>query len=141
MRADIAKHARELVGIPWVHLGRNPTVGLDCIGFMLEVAERSGFPVRQYDKPAYSRLPDGRTLLECFAKGAYRVNDVQEGDLGVFWFSRNILPTHVAFFLHSPTVAGAWNLAHSYSFGPRAVVENIYDQYWQDRLHSVWRFI
>jgi cell wall-associated NlpC family hydrolase len=38
---------QDLVGVPWVAGGRDPRVGLDCLGLVLEAARRRGLPAEE----------------------------------------------------------------------------------------------
>lgn len=41
-RLDVIAVAREFLGVPYRHLGRDNVLGLDCIGLLLAIADRLG---------------------------------------------------------------------------------------------------
>lgn len=52
MSEAIATAAEQLVGVPFLHQGRDPLVGLDCVGVVYVACRSAGFNVadfRQYD--------------------------------------------------------------------------------------------
>ena len=54
--------AQGLIGIPFMHCGRNPSRGLDCLGLVLEFYRRLGLPlsdpVSSYDREWWKDAPD-----------------------------------------------------------------------------------
>lgn len=72
--------ARALIGVPWVHQGRNLAVGLDCIGLLAVVF--AGTRYAEHDCTEYGRDPhDG--LLERHLRSVFGAprDDVQQGDV------------------------------------------------------------
>lgn len=82
----------------WRHQGKDPNVGLDCLGF-----PRWGF-MQQFDMPtdlesellAYHRRPDGQKLLRTIRQwfDEFPVSARQKADLVVIYDRRN--PQHIA---------------------------------------------
>ena len=54
-RGSIVVHAREVLGLPFIHCGRNE-YGLDCLGLLLRVADRMGYRMRDTPKKPYSTV-------------------------------------------------------------------------------------
>lgn len=82
-RADVVRVARTYLETPFHHRGRLPGVGLDCAGIIICAARELGLVAADFDVPAYTPTPDGRTMLEwCRAhmKSVARVN-MQPGDV------------------------------------------------------------
>jgi cell wall-associated NlpC family hydrolase len=63
-RADIVAKVREYIGTPWHHAARLPGVGLDCAGIIVCAMRELGLAALDFDIPAYTRTPDGRTMRE-----------------------------------------------------------------------------
>lgn len=56
MRLDIA--ARSYLGVPFLHQGRNPAVGIDCVGLLVLAARDCGLhELAAQDFTAYDRNP------------------------------------------------------------------------------------
>ena len=51
--------AREYLGVPWRHAGRN-RLGVDCVGLLVLAAQAAGIAVE--DRTAYSRIVDPAAL-------------------------------------------------------------------------------
>ena len=60
-RLQIIRYARECVGTPFMHQGRECGVGLDCVGVLCHVANKIG--VEYKDVFGYSRIPRPAVLL------------------------------------------------------------------------------
>ena len=108
--------ARTLIGSPYRHQGRNPVTGLDCVGVLVVVAQRLGLPV--IDRTNYPVSPDGslldqlrRNLIEADLTQPYNVDDLNVGDVLVFWATRQrSVPSHVGIrtdhgFVHAISTA------------------------------------
>jgi cell wall-associated NlpC family hydrolase len=128
----IVEVARSYADTPYHHCGRQKGLGVDCIGLVSGVATELGLTF--HDLPAYSRQPDGVTLINEFNKCLIRVpNDqLQCGDVMVFWFTKRNMPTHAG--IRTPV-----GMIHTYtSIGK--VVEHAYNETWIKRLHCVYRY-
>lgn len=55
LRLDLA--AREFLKVPFRHQGRDPAIGLDCIGLLCVAAYRLGVNLWVHDDPSYARNP------------------------------------------------------------------------------------
>lgn len=109
LRQDIIETAARYIGIPHVHMGRHPMLGLDCVGLVLRVCDDLG--IAHHDLSVYSRVPDGSTLCQQFdrlvpeqhwttlpAESGFtpgQVVDPKPGDMVMFWVKRPHLPTHI----------------------------------------------
>jgi len=51
---SVIDQAREYLGTPFVHQGRQKGAGIDCIGLIVEINKRRG---KAYDRTNYGRLP------------------------------------------------------------------------------------
>jgi cell wall-associated NlpC family hydrolase len=126
---EIVGAARECLGAPFVHQGRSPSIGLDCIGLAAYVArkwyELDGIP-------AYSRMPNNHILEDEFEKVPFlrRVNGPQAGDILMMRFTGD--PQHVA-------ICAGDTIIHSYESIGRVVEHNLDDK-WRKRIVRVYRF-
>lgn len=114
-REDIVKEALQLIGAEWVHQGRNPGTGIDCIGVIVYVCERIGYPFE--DRTDYSTEPIGELLVDEIRERFDEINiaDAKEGDVLVLRTAGQRLPTHIAILvrgeaeymlIHSIQIAG-----------------------------------
>lgn len=81
-RQEIIDAAHSLLGVPFLHQGRNPETGLDCIGLCVEVAKRIGYP-EIHDLEAYKRTPSANDLLELLRLNLDEIDlsEVRAGDI------------------------------------------------------------
>ena len=129
----IVKKAREYLGTPFHHQGRVKSIGVDCIGLIVGVAQELGLTT--HDSIAYSRYPDGRTLMKELKEHLIEVpiDESLPGDVLVFWISpKTKNPQHIGF----KTDIG---LIHTYEHVGK-VVEHRMGRTWNKRMLSVFRF-
>lgn len=134
--ADVVMEARSWLGTRFHHQGRLKSVGCDCAGLVVGVAQALG--LSEFDKTDYSRLPDGEMLRAvCDANmTGIAITDVQPGDVLLFKFDQ--FPQHLAIVGDYP--AGGLSLIHA--FAPsRKVVEVRLDDVWQQRVVAAYRLI
>lgn len=62
-RADAVRVGRSYLGTPFHHRGREPGIGLDCAGLVVCVCRELGTIPKDFDVPAYTPTPDGRSML------------------------------------------------------------------------------
>jgi NlpC/P60 family putative phage cell wall peptidase len=102
-RSEVVAAAREWIGVPYMHQGRN-RFGVDCVGLLIVVAR--GLGLTSYDVTGYSRVPHAEFLrTECDRMmGRIPIDERQPGDVVLMRFKRE--PQHLAFvtdrgFLHA----------------------------------------
>ena len=130
--------ARKYVGVPWRHQGRNPEVGLDCVGIVALYLAHRGIRVR--DRKDYGRDPDGSLwaeIVRCLGEPvSRRAEDARPGDVVVMDFA-NGAPRHVGIVSE---FQGVPHLIHAdNSPTVRKVVEVPIDRRWARRITGVWR--
>jgi cell wall-associated NlpC family hydrolase len=129
--SEIADAARKYIGVPFVHQGRS-SEGLDCVGLLVQVAKDLGYEVQDFT--AYSLRPRAVQLMELIGNSCDRVDGApQPGDILVFAMIGPSWPQHAAI----KTEPG---MIHSFKGGPNKVVEVGFDDHWQSKLHSTWRY-
>ena len=142
MAADRIAVARQFLGVPFLHQGRDPAVGVDCVGLGVLYLRALGFDVR--DRKDYGRDPDGslrgelvRVLGEPAAEGRGCVSAARPGDiLSLRYAHIGAAPErHVAI---ASELYGRPAMIHADSHHKR-VVEIPLDARWQRRVIGVWR--
>jgi cell wall-associated NlpC family hydrolase len=132
-RESIVAEARKCLKTRFKHQGRLPCVGLDCVGLLVAVAR--GLGLEYVDRPAYSKRPDGKVLVEtlrsnpCLAELSDPTT-AQIGDVIVIEFAGPEWPQHVAILTDR-------GMIHTYAT-LRKVVEHCYDAHW--RAHTTHAF-
>jgi len=122
--------ARACLGTPFHHQGRQPGLGLDCIGLIVIARRAAGYIVN--DRLDYRSRPDGISLVRAIEEhGGVPVESCRAGDILVFRYDRQ--PQHVALATSETTMI--------HSFAPaRYVVETTIGNYWKKRLVCIYRF-
>lgn len=130
-RRQVIGKAREYLNTPFHHQGRLKGVGIDCIGLIVGVAAELNMPYG--DLSGYPRHPDGRTIIREFDKYMAQIpsDDLQPGDVAVFWMRRDKLPMHAGIVsdLH-----GGLGLIHTWAT-TKFVVEHQIDDRWRRHMH------
>lgn len=94
-RAAFLAAARSFIGTPYHHMGRAPGVGLDCAGVVICAARACGAVAPDFDVPAYTRRPDGVSLLAWCEAQMERIDEraMAPGDVVVVCFDED--PQHL----------------------------------------------
>lgn len=122
--------ARDCLGTPFHHQGRQPQLGLDCIGLVVVALRAAGMTID--DRQDYGRRPDGHALEAALRQhGAIKADGIAAGRVLLFRYDRQ--PQHVALATSAATMI--------HSFAPVAeVVETCIGPYWQRRLVGIYAF-
>lgn len=64
-REAIVAEARSYLGTPWVHMGRQPGLAIDCAGVWICVCRARAYLAATFDVPAYTQEPDGQLVRLC----------------------------------------------------------------------------
>lgn len=128
--------ARSWQGTRWQHQGRSKGVGVDCIGFVAEVAREAGV-LTAHEAADYRRRPDGHTLRAKLNQHLtpVRTSELQPGDVVLLAFDG--VDTHVGLIGDYP-VPGELSLIHAY-LPARKVIEHRLDAIWRNRITGCWR--
>lgn len=127
---DIVSAARALVGVPFRHQGRNPEIGLDCVGLVAAIANGFGLPV--VDRLDYARTP-GRGQLEAALESQpclEKIASLEPACVVLMRISRS--PQHVGIY------TGA-SMIHAWSDAGK-VCEHDFDDKWRGRVVRIYRF-
>ena len=99
MRAEggvIVAAARDCVGVPYRHLGREPSRGLDCVGLVLHAYRAAGL-LTDVVVTGYGRRPDGHALIAEVMRRGRRVPVAEARPADVLAFAGSErLPCHLA---------------------------------------------
>lgn len=127
--AAVIAAARACDGTPFHHQGRQPGVGLDCVGLLIHAFGAAGY--RTADSRGYARQPDPaamRAALERVLVPA--TGEPRAGD--VLYMRINRDPQHLAL------VTGAGTIIHACANVGR-VREHRLDDRWRRRVVAVYR--
>lgn len=128
---DVVAVARQALGAPFRVQGRDPSIGLDCVGLLVYVART--FNLSHQDKVSYSLSADmSRLPMELEQSSLRRLGceDRRSGDVLLF----QLRPGHWHVGIASPV-----GMIHAH-LGLRRVVEHRLDAEWLSALVAVYRF-
>lgn len=124
--------ARECIGTPFKHQGRNVGVGLDCAGVLVHVANRLGIP--HTDVIGYGRVPAKLQLKQVLdnQQSLKRVGleDKKAGDILLMTFVKE--PQHIAIYTGDTVI-------HAYERAGKCC-EHRLCKMWESRILCVYRF-
>ncbi|HKY54795.1 MAG TPA: NlpC/P60 family protein, partial [Anaerolineales bacterium] len=120
MRLDEA--ARQYLGIPWAHQGRNPEIAIDCIGLGILACRDCGIDVP--DEVEYGRDPING-LLESSLRSLFGdpASDIRPGDIVAVRYGGNI--RHVGIVGEHSAIPGELTIIHTDSRIGRVVEHRI----------------
>lgn len=127
------ERARQYLGVPYRHQGRNPAIGIDCVGLLVLALEDD--PAAQLDSRSYSSDPhDGLLEAHLFAAfGSPVEGEPEPGDVVAMTWGGPV--RHVAIVGDSefgPTlIHTARNIGR--------VVEHRIDARWRRRIAAIYR--
>jgi cell wall-associated NlpC family hydrolase len=123
-RARFVEEARSYIGTPWKHLGRARS-GIDCIGLLLVAGEKSGV-VQKFEFTAYTRNPNGTSLLDEFDKYCNQkpLTEIRRGDILITRDTSVLLPCHCGIIDER---FGEFRLIHAYAKARRVVESRLED--------------
>lgn len=133
MRLDIA--ARKYLGVPFLHQGRNPRIGIDCVGLLVLSAIDCGLQeLAACDFTSYSDNPS-RGQLEVKLREAFGepVEHLAPGDVVSVNFIG--MTRHVGIIGEK---SGRLILIHTYK-APAKVIEHGIDDKWRKRITGIYR--
>ena len=90
-RQVVIDTARELIGVPFLHQGRDPSKGLDCAGVII-IPSSKVMSKTVHDLSGYNRRPDGQQLVQCIESQAGKrkaKNKMIPGDIALFAVGNN----------------------------------------------------
>lgn len=131
-RLDIA--ARKYLGVKFLHQGRNPDIGVDCVGLASLVAKDCGLHwLSEHDLTTYARNPNGgeleRRMMAAFGPPVYELSPGCLVTIDFFGQSR-----HVAVLGEHN---GRLTMIHAYG-RPPCVVEHGIDDKWLRRITGIY---
>jgi len=126
---DIIDSARECIGTPFSHQGRQPGVGMDCIGLIRYPAVKFGITTDDYP---YGRQPDPKFMKDILDKYLIKVKDLKPAD--VLWIQFQGDPMHLAIYTEKNTII------HAMANGPGKVTEHGFRPPWPKRVVQIYRY-
>lgn len=127
----MAPAARELMGVPFLHQGRDPAVGVDCVGLAGYAMDRNG--VSYVDLKGYGRSPHAGRLMATIDNQPHlrRTGAPVAGGIVLFRIKRD--PQHVAVF-------DGEELIHAYLTAGK-VTSNPLDDWWRSRIVACYEVV
>lgn len=128
--------ARLFLGVPFRHQGRNPEIGIDCIGLIVNWGKVLGLPFVDFDFTDYGREPLFgllETHLDIALGGRLPTELMQPGDVAAMDFKGQI--RHVGIIAQGP---GYLTLIHT-NGALKRVTEARVDAKWQKRIKGIYR--
>lgn len=141
MRSDIVQIARTWLGTPFVHQGRlkGPAEqggGVDCAGFIAEVARESGsLPDVEFEQN-YRRRENGEEMLRLLRDYMEIVEEPEIGDVLALCDERLANPDVPRHLVILTEMEPYWKGIHA---SERGVREHRIDLRFKQRIHSIWR--
>ena len=135
---QVVASARALVGTPWKHQGRNPEIGIDCVGLVVVVCRQHGIPIE--DRERYRRFANGPEIIEIADKVARRIDkdEIRPGDALVMSMQGRGYPDHAGFV---GEIDGRNTVIHSYvDVGRSRVIEHGIDAALMEKVIAAYRF-
>lgn len=126
------------MGVKFVHRGRIPVLGLDCIGLVLYAIREGGWvpSANSTLREDYARWPEGEELSRAIALEMYSISyeELQPGDVVTMaWEGMDDYPRHVAMI----TQTNPNYIIHTHWLTKR-VAEHRIDQTWKSRIRGCW---
>lgn len=134
MRLDEA--ARRYIGVKFLHQGRNPGIGVDCVGLASVVAKDCGLHwLAEHDLTTYARNPNGGEL-ERRMRAAFGppVRELLPGYLVTIDFYGQSRHVGIVSLMED----GRIGLIHALG-SPPEVVEHGIDERWRRRISGIYR--
>lgn len=131
-RAEVVSEARRWIGTPWQHQARSIGLGVDCVGFVIEVG-RALRLIDTKEAATYKRRPDGLTLRAKFSERLASVDLRSIRPADVLLIATHGTPDHVAIVGDYPVAAGELSMIHAY-VPARKVVEHRLDPLWRRKI-------
>ena len=140
--SDVVAQARSLLGVRFLHQGRDAAYGVDCLGLLLVVAAKLDirFATKhpfKIDIPNYRTKPDTDFLQAQLASFLQPISliDLQPADIVLLEIDGS--PQHLALLSDYP-VWGELGMIHAHAVA-RKVVEHRYDAQWQKVTRGAYR--
>lgn len=103
---QLVEAAREWIGTPFVHTGREKGLGCDCVGLFLGIARERG--ITTWDDRAYSRLVDPARLEAGLLQFCRRVRPGRWRAGDILLIAIRGTPQHVALLTEKGTILHAY---------------------------------
>jgi len=132
---DIISTAKDLVGVPYKHLGRS-RAGLDCAGLLIYLGH--AYNLTDKDTTAYSRRPNAEEFTKFmiqFGCTQIRVNELEHGD--ILRINTGGWPVHLGIY-EIDEYERSWYI-HAYLPHRKVSRDPVTPEVWV-HVSSVWRF-
>lgn len=135
-RKEIVRLARNCVGSPFRHQGRDPACGLDCVGLIIHVAKSLG--LGEVDYRNYSPVPGKEVLSHHAIRAGYvrrPLSEIIPGNIAILRLGRTL--DHAA-IISDLGISGRGLIHACETYGK--VVEHGLNRVWQKRVIAVYAF-
>jgi cell wall-associated NlpC family hydrolase len=137
----IVEVARSHAGTPWEHQGKLPGVGLDCVGFIVTVAQESGAVGDVEFEANYRRRSNGEQMLSLLAdylEPVAQAEDARPGDILALCDEALRFPDVPRHLIILTEIGPHWRGIH-HPTEDGVVVEHRLNVMFKRRVHSIWR--
>lgn len=128
--------ARSYLGVPFLHQGRNPAIGIDCIGLLVLSAKDCGLHhLASRDLTDYSINPiEGQLELHLRSALGPPSDEIHAGWIASFDFKGQTRHVGIISLMED----GRFGLIHTYN-SPAKVIEHGLDNKWIRRITGIYK--
>lgn len=99
-RQQVLEAAESMLGLPFVHQGRSDRTGVDCVGLLVCIARKLGYP-EIVDIEGYRRIPKAETIRETLGVNLDEIPVEECGPGDIFLMRTGGIKARHAAILHS----------------------------------------
>lgn len=125
---QVVECARQYLGVPYHHQGRNRVSGLDCAGLVIVVGDDLGYMIQDWE--GYKPTPHAYTFKKVVEKNLVKYTELFPGAILMFRFATE--PQHLGIFTGTTII-------HAYS-KVKKVTEHRYADVWKKRTVGIYGY-
>ena len=132
----IALEIEDLIGIPFLNGGRDPKVGLDCLGLVIEIHKRRNITLPDFSIDANDK--DMIFKMVCLQKMHEQWEKIDDPEVGCVILFRNSCGPFVN---HLAVSLGGVEFIHTLERTGGSVIERLDHPFWRNKIdgHYKWK--